>query len=98
MAKQVVVSTETLDKFAQLARLLARASKLAHEISQRQARTFTPVISKLKRPKRIPKDQEWFWTEEWQKKEREVDEALARGEYEEFETVEELLKALHAHV
>lgn len=25
-------------------------------------------------------DQWWFWTEEWQKGEREVDEAIARGE------------------
>lgn len=28
----------------------------------------------------IPDDQAWFWTPEWQAKEREADEALARGE------------------
>jgi AbrB family looped-hinge helix DNA binding protein len=28
----------------------------------------------------IPDDQAWFWTPEWQEKEREVDEARARGE------------------
>ena len=42
----------------------------------------------------IPKDQLWFWTPEWQKKEREVDEALARGNIKEFDSVEELLKDL----
>jgi AbrB family looped-hinge helix DNA binding protein len=42
----------------------------------------------------IPKDQLWFWTPEWQAKEREVDEALARGEFKEASTVEELLKEL----
>jgi len=42
----------------------------------------------------IPKDQMWFWTPEWQKKEREVDEALARGDFKESNSVEELLKDL----
>jgi len=42
----------------------------------------------------IPKDQLWFWTPEWQKKEREVDEALARGDYKETDSVDELLKDL----
>ncbi|NWG01766.1 MAG: AbrB/MazE/SpoVT family DNA-binding domain-containing protein [Syntrophaceae bacterium] len=30
--------------------------------------------------KLISKDQAWFWTKEWQKKEKEADEAIARGE------------------
>jgi AbrB family looped-hinge helix DNA binding protein len=42
----------------------------------------------------IPKDQLWFWTPEWQRKEREVDEALARGDFKETDSVEELLKDL----
>ncbi len=42
----------------------------------------------------IPKDQLWYWTPEWQKKEREVDEALARGDFKEAESVEALLKEL----
>ncbi|MGA3166124.1 MAG: AbrB/MazE/SpoVT family DNA-binding domain-containing protein [Terriglobia bacterium] len=42
----------------------------------------------------IPKDQLWFWTPEWQKKEREVDEALARGDFKEADSVEELLRDL----
>jgi AbrB family looped-hinge helix DNA binding protein len=28
----------------------------------------------------VPDDQTWFWSPEWQQKEREVDEALAEGE------------------
>ena len=39
----------------------------------------------------IPKDQLWFWTPEWQKKEREVDEALARGDYKESDPVDAVL-------
>lgn len=42
----------------------------------------------------IPKDQLWFWTPEWQAKEREVDEALAQGDFKEAKSVEELLKEL----
>lgn len=42
----------------------------------------------------IPKDQLWFWTPEWQKKEREVDEALARGDFKVADSVEDLLKDL----
>lgn len=46
--------------------------------------------------KLIPKDQAWFWTKEWQQKEREADEAIARGELSgPFETADELLKHLH---
>jgi bifunctional DNA-binding transcriptional regulator/antitoxin component of YhaV-PrlF toxin-antitoxin module len=44
----------------------------------------------------IPKDQLWFWTPEWQKKEREADEDIARGRVKEFESVEELIKDLRS--
>ena len=42
----------------------------------------------------IPKEQLWFWTPEWQRKEQEVDEALARGDYKESDSVDALLKDL----
>jgi hypothetical protein len=50
------------------------------------------------KPKNVPKDQEWFWTDEWQRGEREVDEELARGEFKEFDTVEELIADLDSHI
>ena len=34
----------------------------------------------LKAKKLIEKDQAWFWTKEWQKKEKEADDAIERGE------------------
>jgi antitoxin component of MazEF toxin-antitoxin module len=44
---------------------------------------------------RIPKGQRWFWTDEWQKKEREADEAIARGEIlGPFSDEEEAIQAL----
>jgi AbrB family looped-hinge helix DNA binding protein len=42
----------------------------------------------------IPKDQLWFWTPEWQRKEREADEDIAQGRVKEFTSVDELIKDL----
>jgi AbrB family looped-hinge helix DNA binding protein len=41
--------------------------------------------------KLVPKDQEWFWSKEWQKMEKEADEAIAKGE-----TIGPFLKASDA--
>lgn len=42
----------------------------------------------------VPADQAWFWTKRWQRMEREVDEAIERGEITRFETTEEFLAFL----
>jgi hypothetical protein len=42
----------------------------------------------------IPKDQLWFWTSEWQKKERAVERDIARGRVKETRSVEALLQDL----
>jgi len=45
--------------------------------------------------KLIPKEQAWFWTKEWQEKEREADEAIVCGEVSgPFESVDALVKHL----
>lgn len=45
--------------------------------------------------KLISKDQSWFWTKEWQEKEKEADEAIANGEISgTFESAEELIQHL----
>ena len=41
-------------------------------------------------------DQAWFWTPEWQAKEREADADLAAGRFRRFEGDEEFLAALEA--
>lgn len=49
----------------------------------------------LLRPKKlIDASQAWFWTPEWQAKEREADEDIAAGRTEFFESDEEFLAAL----
>lgn len=42
----------------------------------------------------VPASQAWFWTEEWQTGEREVDEHVARGEVHDFDSAEELMDHL----
>jgi antitoxin component of MazEF toxin-antitoxin module len=47
--------------------------------------------------RRIPKDQRYFWTEEWQRKEREADEDIARGDVlGPFYDADEAIRALRA--
>jgi bifunctional DNA-binding transcriptional regulator/antitoxin component of YhaV-PrlF toxin-antitoxin module len=42
----------------------------------------------------IPADQAWFWTEEWQQSEREVDDDIAAGRVKRFDSAEELFEDL----
>ena len=43
---------------------------------------------------RIDPEQAWFWTREWQRREREADEDLAAGRVTRFESDREVLAAL----
>lgn len=43
----------------------------------------------------IDATQSWFWTEEWQAGEREVDEYIAAGEIEEFDSIDDMFRALN---
>jgi hypothetical protein len=42
----------------------------------------------------VPADQAWFWTEQWQQREREVDEHVARGEVAVQESTDDFLTHL----
>jgi AbrB family looped-hinge helix DNA binding protein len=43
----------------------------------------------------IPPDQAWFWTERWQRMEREAQADIEAGRVEEFETAAEAIEFLH---
>ena len=45
---------------------------------------------------KVPRDQAWFWTKEWQDKEREADEDIKAGNYRDFESMDALMKDLHS--
>ena len=45
--------------------------------------------------KLIPRDQAWFWSQDWQEREREAEVAIAEGELSEtFESAEDLVRHL----
>jgi hypothetical protein len=39
-------------------------------------------------------EQSWFWSESWQAAERKVDEEIASGDYQDFETMDEFIADL----
>lgn len=45
---------------------------------------------------KVPRDQAWFWTKEWQEKEREADNEITQGEIRDFDNIEALMKDLHS--
>jgi len=44
----------------------------------------------------VPAEQAWFWTEHWQRREREVDEHVAAGEVRVHDSTEDFLAHLDA--
>ena len=46
----------------------------------------------LEPQKLIPADQQWFWTEEWQKGEREAQTEIDSGQTKRFKSVKELME------
>ena len=82
----ITIPATTADKLAELGRSML---KLAEEMKWH---------SSMVKPKKVPRDQAWFWSEEWQQGEREADKALARGEYKDFDKVEDLIADLHSQV
>lgn len=47
--------------------------------------------------KLIPRDQAWFWSKEWQEREREADDAIAQGELSgPFESADDLIRHLRS--
>ena len=42
----------------------------------------------------VPRDQMWFWTPEWQAREREADEDIRAGRAKSFRSADELIRSL----
>lgn len=68
---------------------LQEGDQLELEVNDRGEMKIVPTIQ-------IPKDQAWFWTEEWQKGEREADEDIKTGRVKSFENVNEAIHWLES--
>lgn len=45
---------------------------------------------------KVPRDQSWFWTKEWQEKEHQADKDLDDGNFRDFENLDALMKELNS--
>ena len=45
---------------------------------------------------KVPRDQAWFWSKEWQEKEREASDDITAGRYRDFESLDALMKDLQS--
>lgn len=97
------VSDSTIHQFAKLADLLDQASRISQEasrvaraIAQGNVEQLSIPIPDLTPPAPIPKDEAWFWSEDWLAGEREVNEDIKAARISKaFDTPEELLADLH---
>ncbi|MBX3083944.1 MAG: hypothetical protein KF716_20075 [Anaerolineae bacterium] len=97
MQTQPQAPSELQTLFAELAASLHRAGQIASVISAKTGMAVS--IPTLKRPEHIPDDQEWFWSDEWQKMEAEANDAIAKGQVSQpFATIGEALTFLDQQV
>lgn len=89
MSQQVTISTTHLNEVADLLEQASRALRRAVSLSAKEPTTYFP------KPKKVAPEDEWFWTPEWQQKEREADEDMANGRYKTYNSAKELIADLH---
>lgn len=81
MANAVIDRSATINEgLLKVAELLSHAAK--------QLRTIAKTVQKAP-------SQAWFWTEKWQKMEREADEDIRMGRYKTFDSVKKAIKYLN---
>jgi len=94
MAKQsqptISVPVSLVDRIAAMGRLLV---SLADDL-----RACRSGALAQRKPKNVPKDQEWYWSKQWQEWERQVDEDIAAGRVKKFGSIDDLIADLHSKV
>ncbi len=95
----VTIPTELFPELEAWGKATAELFGKLRSLAGLEPKTSLPTIPVLKRPKHVPKDQEWFWSEQWQKGEREVNEDIRQGRVSRaFDTAEELIADLNRHL
>ena len=85
----VQIPVGTIEKIAALGKaMLSLAESLQKHTSEQHAHAFSIPIPDLIRPDTMPQGEEWFWSDEWQSKEREANADLKTGQYKTFNTIE----------
>jgi hypothetical protein len=86
--------------------MAATAGSLRNEIAQeldtlpvaqlRKVREYVGLLRLSPLVGKVAPDQAWFWTEEWQAKERAAEKAIAEGRVRTFDTMDGMLEFLDA--
>lgn len=76
------MSTQSLSKLIELAPEIEQWGRLTAEIFARIR------MEAEKSPIAVPENEAWYWTENWQKREREADLDIAQGSVMEFNSAE----------
>jgi hypothetical protein len=71
-----------------------RLRVMAFEERRPMAELVRAAVDEYLAERPIAPGQEWFWSAAWQKAERKVEEDLAAGRYETFDTMEDFLAGL----
>ena len=96
----VTIPLSTAEKLTQIAQaMLALADDMKKHAKAQTTEPINWPIPDLTPPAKIPAEDGWFWSEEWQKGEREVNEDIKAGRVSRgFTSVNELMADLHAQV
>src|SRR5689334_7831734 len=99
MSQNITVPVEMVDKLAQIARaMLTLTKELKERASHGDTHPLNIPLPDLTPPAVIPPEDTWFWSTEWQAGEQEASEAIQHGDYQTFDSAEELIEDLHRHV
>jgi hypothetical protein len=74
--------------------IIADAARERGQSPDDLVRAWVAALRQAAAGEAIDPDQAWFWTPEWQAKEREADADLAAGNFTRYDSDEEFLRAL----
>jgi hypothetical protein len=95
----ITIPLSTAEKLTQIGQAMLSLAEEMKQHAKATKGTNPPIVfPDLIPPTVIPKGDEWFWSEEWQKGEREVNKAYREGRYKMFDTVDELIADLDRSV
>lgn len=88
----VTIPLSTAEKLTQIAQAMLALAQAMKQHAQPQTGVNPPLeMPDLISPDVIPAEDAWFWSEDWQKGEREVSKAYREGRYKIFDSIDDLL-------
>src|SRR5689334_14973426 len=97
MSQTITVPVDMVDKLANIARAMLTLAKELKERAERGDTNPNDIpLPDLTSPAVIPPEDNWFWSDNWQKMEHEANEDIKAGRVHGPFTIDELLTDLHS--